>query len=692
MFRKKKGLKTFIKISAVILGTGFAVLSVIAKVKKKASVYEDAPDQKNPLEGKKVRFINNENEPENADGVKGHLEAVGASDYTPGFYDKYVKRVIDITLSFCGLVVLSPIFAAIALAIKIEDPGPVLFTQKRLGKNKQYFKLHKFRSMKISTPHDVPTHMLENPDQYITKVGKFIRKHSLDELPQIWDIFIGNMSIIGPRPGLWNQDVLTAERDKYGANDVRPGLTGWAQINGRDELEIPEKAKLDGEYAQKESLLFDIKCFLSTVGKVAKDDSVVEGGTGEMKKADDTDEKDKRNILVVCQYYKPEPFRHPDICEELVKCGYDVTVVTGLPNYPMGKIYDGYRRGKKRNEVIEGVRIHRCFTVGRKSGTIFRFLNYYSFVISSKAYIKKIKQQYDLVYVHQLSPVMMAAAGILYKKKHNIRLVLNCLDLWPESLLIGGVHKNSIIYNLFDNISKKIYRQADIILVTSKCFSEYFRDKFGINNVIYLPQYAEEIFKPEECKKISDDYIDVMFAGNVGVAQSVDTMIKAAKLTKDIQNLRWHIVGDGSEIGRIKDMAKGMEQVIFHGRKPLDEMPKYYAMADAMLITMKKDDVLSMTLPGKVQTYMAAGKPILGAIHGETQQIIKDAGCGICGPAEDAIKLAQNVQAFVRQRDKGQFGINARDYYDNYFAKSMFMSKLRNVFDKCTMEGMKQEA
>lgn len=139
----------------------------------------------------------------------------------------------------------------------------------------------------------------------------------------------------------------------------------------------------------------------------------------------------------------------------MVKCGYDVTVVTGLPNYPMGKIYDGYRRGKKRNEVIEGVRIHRCFTVGRKSGTIFRFLNYYSFVISSKAYIKKIKQQYDLVYVHQLSPVMMAAAGILYKKKHNIRLVLNCLDLWPESLLIGGVHKNSIIYNLFDNISKK---------------------------------------------------------------------------------------------------------------------------------------------------------------------------------------------------------------------------------------------
>ena len=170
------------------------------------------------------------------------------------------------------------------IAIKIDDPGPVLFTQKRMGKNKQYFKLHKFRSMKMCTPHDTPTHMLDNPEQYITRVGKFIRAHSLDELPQIWDIFIGNMSVIGPRPGLWNQDVLTAERDKYNANDIKPGLTGWAQINGRDELEIPEKAKLDGEYVKNESFMFDMQCFFGTVGKVANDDSVVEGGPKELKK------------------------------------------------------------------------------------------------------------------------------------------------------------------------------------------------------------------------------------------------------------------------------------------------------------------------------------------------------------------------------------------------------------------------
>ncbi len=223
---------------------------------------------------------------ENADGVCGHLESVGLSDYKPGIYEKYFKRAIDVVLSFGGLVVLSPVYLGISLAIIIDDPGPVLFTQKRMGQNKKYFKLHKFRSMKMCTPHDVPTHMLDNPEQYITRVGKFLRAHSLDELPQIWDIFIGNMSVIGPRPGLWNQDILTAERDKYNANDVKPGLTGWAQINGRDELEIPVKAKLDGEYVEKLGLLMDIKCFLGSVGVFAHDDSVVEGGTGEMKKAE----------------------------------------------------------------------------------------------------------------------------------------------------------------------------------------------------------------------------------------------------------------------------------------------------------------------------------------------------------------------------------------------------------------------
>ena len=199
-------------------------------------------------------------------------------------YRTFFKRLLDIILSGCAIVILSPLLLIIAIAIKIDDPGPVLFRQKRVGIHKTHFSIMKFRTMKMDTPKDTPTHLLENPERYITKVGKFLRKSSLDELPQIFQIFTGKMSIIGPRPALWNQFDLIAERDKYGANDVRPGLTGWAQINGRDELPIEVKARFDGEYVEKLSFLFDCKCFFGTIGAVLKHDGVVEGGTGRLEK------------------------------------------------------------------------------------------------------------------------------------------------------------------------------------------------------------------------------------------------------------------------------------------------------------------------------------------------------------------------------------------------------------------------
>ena len=197
-------------------------------------------------------------------------------------YQKYIKRGIDFLLSLLGLVILSPVFLCLCVWIKLDSKGPVLFKQKRVGKNKVYFSILKFRTMYIDTPKDMPTHMLSNPERYITKAGRFLRKTSLDELPQIINILKGEMAVIGPRPALWNQEDLIAERDKYGANDVRPGLTGWAQINGRDELEIDVKAQLDGEYVRRMSLLFDIKCFVGTICSVLKSVGVVEGGTGEL--------------------------------------------------------------------------------------------------------------------------------------------------------------------------------------------------------------------------------------------------------------------------------------------------------------------------------------------------------------------------------------------------------------------------
>ena len=274
--QKKKHTKLKIGAAALFL-TGAAVfLQRLAKATEEPESINDG----NPyLDGTNVGT-----DWDNADALMQEPDG-------PSLYERFGKKALDKTLSFFGLVCLAPVFGLIALAIEIDDPGPVLFKQKRIGKNKEFFELHKFRSMKMSTPHDVPTHQLSNPDQYITRVGKFLRKTSLDELPQIWDIFRGKMSIIGPRPSLWNQEDLIAERDKYNANSVTPGLTGLAQINGRDELEIPDKAALDGEYvkALRESnlmaFLTDVKCFVGTIKSVASEEGVVEGGTGEMKKA-----------------------------------------------------------------------------------------------------------------------------------------------------------------------------------------------------------------------------------------------------------------------------------------------------------------------------------------------------------------------------------------------------------------------
>lgn len=198
-------------------------------------------------------------------------------------YNKFVKRLIDIVLSLLGILILAIPMAVVAIVIKVDDPGPAIFRQRRVGKNKELFWLYKFRSMKLNTP-DIPTHLLTDPEKYISKVGNFIRKTSIDELPQLLNILKGDMSVIGPRPALWNQDDLIAERDKYGANDVRPGLTGWAQINGRDELPIDVKARYDGEYVERLSFGFDVKCFFGTIVSVLKHDGVVEGGTSAMEK------------------------------------------------------------------------------------------------------------------------------------------------------------------------------------------------------------------------------------------------------------------------------------------------------------------------------------------------------------------------------------------------------------------------
>lgn len=387
-------------------------------------------------------------------------------------------------------------------------------------------------------------------------------------------------------------------------------------------------------------------------------------------------------ILVICQYYYPEPFRVSDICEELAKRGHDVTAVTGTPNYPMGEVYQGYEDGKRTDEIINGVKVHRCKIRPRKTGAVNRFRNYISYPRSAKRYIKTLPNDFDVVFVNQLSPVMMAEPGLLYKKKHHKEVILYCLDLWPESLRIGGIKKGSLAYKIFEKISRNIYRNVDKILITSRSFKNYLISTFDIdaNKIEYLPQYAEAQFLELKDKKKEGSTFDLLFAGNLGTAQSVSTIIEAADILKE-KNIKFHIVGDGVEIQNLKRQASNLQNVIFYGRKALEEMPKYYEMADAMLVTMVDDPVISLTLPGKVQTYMAAGKPIVGAINGETKLILEESQGGYCGRAGDSKELALNIIRLMESNKTKELGESNRKYYLDNFSKNQFIDFLLKQFE-----------
>lgn len=385
-------------------------------------------------------------------------------------------------------------------------------------------------------------------------------------------------------------------------------------------------------------------------------------------------------ILVISQHYYPENFRITDICETLVEMGHQVDVICGLPNYPEGEVLSDYKHGKNREQVINGVNIHRCFEIGRGKSKIKLFLNYYSVCLSMLSKAKKLKEKFDVVFINQLSPVMQAWAGIAYAKKHKIPCIMYCYDLWPDSLAAGGIGKNNPIFKYYYKVSNKCYKQVDKLLVTSKSFIDYFVDyhHIDVNKIHYLPQYCEDLFSNIEVKNDKkDNEFNYVFAGNVGKMQSVETIIKAANEIKDDKSIKIHIVGDGSNLENCKKLASeyGLDNVLFYGRRPLEEMPKFYAMADAMLVTLAKNDVISRTLPGKVQSYMAAGKPIIAAIDGECQTIINEAECGLVCNAEDYIGLSSIILKFCNI-DNCILGINSRKYYYEKFLKKIFYLRL----------------
>lgn len=946
------------------------------------------------------------------------------------FYEKRVKRGIDVTVAFIGAIVTAPIVAVSSILIFIEDPGSVIFKQKRVGINKSYFDIHKLRSMKQNSG-DIPTHLLsqEEQDRLILRIGRIIRKTSIDELPQFIDIIRGRMSMIGPRPALWNQDDLIAERDKYGANDVLPGLTGWAQINGRDSISIEEKAKLDGQYRdalRKNSIdgfLMDCKCFFRTIDSVLHSEGVVEGGTGSMQnsfrdyiegksqeeivgnigfdqsvivdkglrkkilitgagsyigeaftayaknhysmqitvdtvdmigdtwremdfseydivyhvagiahadvgsvsdetkekyyavntdlaietankakaegvsefifmssmivygdsapygktkvvdkntipipvnfygdsklqadvairdladekfkvivlrppmiygkgskgnyptlakiarimpffpdadnqrsmlhidnlceflcqimlvkeiernsivlfpqnaawvktsdmvsqiaavyrkkrinlkalrpivsiggnipgkigslvnkafgnscyalelsryegidyqivdlkesiirtesntrensdsKEDDRIKRNQGHILVISQYFYPETFRINDMCQEWVKRGYKVTVLTGIPNYPMGKFFEGYGYCKKRKTKWNGIDIIRIPLIPRGCNSLGMVANYASFTLSGLWFSTFRDIDADLVFTFEVSPMTQALIGCRYAKKHHIPHFLYVQDLWPENVITVTGITNPMIITPINKMVDKIYRESDEIFTTSPSFVEEIcnrKVKVPSGKVHYWPQYAESFYKPLQNIKVpeiqDDDTFKIVFTGNIGTAQGLEILPKTAELLKDTR-IKFIIVGDGRYLeGLTKEIGdrKVTDKFIMIPRQPAERIPEIMSACDAAFLSFQKDDLWKKTIPAKLQSYLACGMPIIASAEGETERIINESECGICCNIGDAKSLYEGVLRLMNS-DLSKMRKESLNYFSMNFTKKELMDEM----------------
>lgn len=387
-------------------------------------------------------------------------------------------------------------------------------------------------------------------------------------------------------------------------------------------------------------------------------------------------------ILVVCQHFYPENFRINDICYELVKKGNEVTVLTGLPNYPKGKVLKEYKYFKNRKQVINGVKIIRCSLVGRGNNIIQMMINYLWFAFFGSLKALFMKKDFDIVYVYQLSPITMTYPAILVKKIKKIPLIIHVLDQWPVSITTGGISKNSLIYKILTKISVNAYNNADLITCSSKSFKNYFINELHLSEdkkFLYLPSYAENTYA--NLGSVNNNKFDLLFAGNIGPAQSVETIVETANILKNNKNIYFHIVGDGLSKKTCEELAKKykLNNIKFYGYFDVSEMSKFYALADAFLITMVDNEVVNSTLPAKVQSYMLAAKPIIGAINGEVKEVIKEAKCGLCCDSYDYKEFAKLILEASKSSKLEEWSNNSYNYYLKHFEKDKCIKELEKI-------------
>lgn len=386
-------------------------------------------------------------------------------------------------------------------------------------------------------------------------------------------------------------------------------------------------------------------------------------------------------ILIVTQLYYPEQFQINEIAPELVRRGHDVTVLTGRPNYPQGEIYEGYKN--IRREEISGVKIIRVPIHPRKHGPFHLAWNYLSYVVLGNRAARKLPEGFDLILSYQLSPVTSLYPAVTYKKKHGTPILNYCLDIWPESAQAHVRSDKGILYRFICRISRKLYQQCDHIAVTSRPFIDYLSEKNGIDvhRMSYIPQHADDSYLSLDLSSTDNGVVDFMYAGNLGQAQRIDVIIKAAKEINS-DNFKIHIVGEGSVREELEKLAKDLQvysKVIFYGNQKRDDMPDFYRKADALLITLRGNNFVGNTMPGKLQVYMTCGKPIFGAINGAANETIEQAQCGQCTEAGDYKGLAAIMKEYIEHPEKySQCGENARQFFMKHFTLEIFMNHLEN--------------
>lgn len=392
-------------------------------------------------------------------------------------------------------------------------------------------------------------------------------------------------------------------------------------------------------------------------------------------------------ILVITQYFWPEEFRINDICKGLKEAGHEVEILTGLPNYPNGKIFEGFSYFRRGPKEYENMRVRRVGMIPRgKNNSIMLALNYISFMISASIrIIPLLFKKYDRIFVFQVSPLTTAVPAIILSKIKKIPSYIYVQDLWPETFYSIVNVSNEKVRKIMKKICNKIYDAFDKLLIASRGYEDILvKEGIDKNKLEYFPQWAEDFYsKDDKNEEVRDDFI-VTFAGNIGKAQSVDTIIEAANLAKSNENIKWQILGDGSEFEYIKSLVNEYslhKNVKLLGRKPASEMPNYFSKSDALIVTLKNEDILRVTLPAKVQSYMASGKPILAAISGEGNRIIEDSRCGLVCEAEDYVKLYENVIKLfnMSKEERNTLGKNGKEYFNKNFTREKLLNQLQII-------------